>query len=68
VDLSWENGVYLQNLATYNVSQVAIFSSTERNWSTDGFIHSVKRNRLGSQKAEDLVFVHLNFKPTPCVL
>ena len=37
-------------------------STTERNWSTYGFIHSVKRNRLGSQKAEDLVYVHSNLR------
>jgi hypothetical protein len=41
------NGVYLQSLATRILSQVASFSSTKRNWSTYGFIHSVKRNRLG---------------------
>ena len=55
-----ENGVYLQSLATRILSQVANSSSTERNWSTYGFIHSVKRNRLGSQKVEDLVYVHSN--------
>ena len=53
-----ENGVYLQSLATRILSQVASSSSAERNWSTYGFIHSVKRNRLGSQKVEDLVYVH----------
>jgi hypothetical protein len=58
------NGVYLQSLATRILSQVASPSSTERNWSTDGFIHSVKRNRLGSQKAEDLLYVHSN----PCLV
>ena len=55
-----ENGVHLQNLAICLLSQVASSSSTERNWSTYGFIHYVKRNRLGSQKAEDLVYVHSN--------
>jgi hypothetical protein len=54
------NGVYLQSLATRILSQVASSSLVERNWSTYGFIHSVKRNRLGSQKAEDLVYVHSN--------
>jgi hypothetical protein len=56
------NGVYLQSLATRILSQVASSSSAERNWSTYGFIHSVKRNRLGSQKAEDLVYVHSNLR------
>ena len=50
----------MQNLAIRLLSQVASSSSTERNWSTYGFIHSVKRNRLGSQKAKDLVYVHSN--------
>ena len=27
-----------------------------------GFIYSVKRNRLGSKKAEDLVYVHSNLR------
>ena len=54
------NGVHLQNLAIRLLSQVASSSSAERNSSTYGFIHSVKRNRLGSQKAEDLVYVHSN--------
>ena len=42
-----ENGVYLQSLATHILSQVASSSSAERNWSTYGFIYSVKRNKLG---------------------
>ena len=54
------NGVYLQSPATRILSQVASSSSAERNWSTYGFIHSVKRNRLGSEKTEDLVYVHSN--------
>ena len=39
---------------------IASSSSAERNWTRDGFIHSVKRNRLGSKKAEELVYVHSN--------
>ena len=54
------NGAYLQSLATRILSQVASSSSAERNWSIYGFIHSVKRNRLGSQNVEDLVYVHSN--------
>jgi hypothetical protein len=54
------NGVYLQSLATHILSQVVSSSSAERNWSAYGFIHSVKCNRLGSQKDEDLVYVHSN--------
>ena len=54
------NGVHLQTLAVRLLSQVASSSSAERNWSTYGFIHSVKRNCLGSEKAKDLVYVHSN--------
>jgi hypothetical protein len=52
----------LQSLSTRILSQVPSSSSTERNWSTYGFIHFVKRNRLGLQKAEDLVYVHSNLR------
>eukprot|EP00253_Pinus_taeda_P034500 PITA_34500 len=44
------------------ICKVAISSSAERNWSTYGSIHSVKRNMLGSQKAKDLVYVHSNLR------
>jgi len=52
--------IHLSTLATRLLSQVASSSSTERNWSTYGFIHSVKRNRLEAAKVEDLVYVHSN--------
>ncbi|KAH9292112.1 hypothetical protein KI387_042698 [Taxus chinensis] len=48
----------LQSFAIRLLSQVASSSSCERNWSTYGFIHSLKRNRLGSKKAENLVYIH----------
>jgi hypothetical protein len=56
------DSVHLSTLATRLLSQVASSSSAERNWSTYGFIHSVKRNRLGAAKAEDLVYVHSNLR------
>jgi hypothetical protein len=56
------DSIHLSTLATRLLSQVASSSSTERNWSTYGFIHSVKRNRLGAGKAEDLVYVHSNLR------
>ena len=56
------NSVHLQILATRILSQVASSSTTERNWSIYGFIHSVKRNMLGSQKDEDLVYMHSNLR------
>ncbi|KAH9309629.1 hypothetical protein KI387_026745, partial [Taxus chinensis] len=37
---------------------VSSSSASERNWSTYGWIHSVKRNRLTSARAEKLVAVH----------
>jgi hypothetical protein len=45
-----------------NIIQVASSSAAERNWSTYSYIHSVKRNRLGSKKAEDLVYIHTNLR------
>jgi hypothetical protein len=42
------------------LSQVANSSLAERNWSTYGFIHLVKQNKLGATKAKDLVYVHSN--------
>ena len=61
----WLHGgdsIHLSTLATRLLSQVASSSSTERNWSTYGFVHSVKRNKLGAGKAEDLVYVHSNLR------
>ncbi|XP_059064105.1 uncharacterized protein LOC131856359 [Cryptomeria japonica] len=52
----------LQTLAIKVLSQVASSSSSERNWSTYSFIHSVKRNRLAASKAEELVYVHSNLR------
>ena len=52
------DSIHLSTLATKLLSQVTNSSSAERNWSTYGFIHSVKRNRLGAAKDEDLVYVH----------
>ncbi|XP_059068491.1 uncharacterized protein LOC131858996 [Cryptomeria japonica] len=40
------------------LSQVASSSATKRNWSTYGFIHSIKRNRLTSRQVEKLVAMH----------
>ena len=48
------------------LSQLARPSSTEINWSTYDFIHSVKHKKLGSQKAKDLVYVHSNFRLASC--
>lgn len=52
----------LQHLAIKLVNQPASSSCCERNWSTYNFIHSVKRNQLTPERAEDLVFVHNNLR------
>lgn len=44
--------------AIHLLSQVSSSSAAERNWSTYSFIHSLKRNRLTSRRAEKLVVVH----------
>ncbi|WVZ64311.1 hypothetical protein U9M48_013851 [Paspalum notatum var. saurae] len=44
----------LMNLAIKLISQPASSSCCERNWSTYSFIHSVKRNALTVERAEDL--------------
>ena len=50
----------IQKLVVNILSQVASSSSAERNWSTYGFIHSMKRKRLGSKKAKERVYAHSN--------
>ncbi|XP_072146540.1 putative transcriptional regulator tpeD [Setaria viridis] len=52
----------LMSLALKLLSQPASSSCCERNWSTYSFIHSVKRNALTPERAEDLVFVHSNMR------
>ncbi|KAK1591824.1 hypothetical protein Q3G72_014238 [Acer saccharum] len=37
-------------------------SCAERNWSTYSFVHSVRRNKMTPQRAEDLVFIHSNLR------
>ncbi|XP_017248633.1 uncharacterized protein LOC108219637 [Daucus carota subsp. sativus] len=52
----------LQGLAFRLLSQPATSSCCERNWSTYGSIRNVKRNRLTTQRTEDLVNVHNNVR------
>ncbi|KAM0877623.1 hypothetical protein ACQ4PT_035393 [Festuca glaucescens] len=52
----------LQSLAIKLVSQPASSSCCERNWSTYSFIHSVSRNALTPERAQDLVFNHTNLR------
>ena len=52
----------LKDLALKLLGQPASSSCCERNWSTYAFIHSMKRNKLTPERAEDLVFVHNNLR------
>ena len=52
----------LQSLALKLLGQPCSSSCYERNWSTYSFIHSMKRNKMTPQRAEDLVFVHNNLR------
>ncbi|GJN23720.1 hypothetical protein PR202_gb11393 [Eleusine coracana subsp. coracana] len=48
----------LKELAFKLLGQPASSSCCERNWSTYGFIHSLRSNKLIPERAEDLVYVH----------
>ncbi|GAV91811.1 LOW QUALITY PROTEIN: Dimer_Tnp_hAT domain-containing protein, partial [Cephalotus follicularis] len=50
----------LHKLAMKLLGQPSSSSCVERNWSTYSFIHSLKRNEMTPQRAEDLIFVHTN--------
>ena len=52
----------LQSIALKLLGQPCSSSCCERNWSTYNFIHSMKRNKLTPQRAEDLVYVHNNLR------
>lgn len=44
------------------LSQVCSASACERNWSAFSFIHSLSRNRLKVETANDLVYVFSNLR------
>lgn len=52
----------LQALAIRILSQTMSSSSLEQLWSSFSHIHSKKRNRLGQEKTNDLVYVSSNLK------
>ncbi|XP_076930748.1 uncharacterized protein LOC143595669 [Bidens hawaiensis] len=52
----------LAEVAKKVLSQPITSSSAEKNWSTYSYIHSVKRNRLNSKRADKLVFIHSNIR------
>ncbi|XP_056692174.1 uncharacterized protein [Spinacia oleracea] len=52
----------LQALALRVLGQPTFSSCCQRNWSIYNFIHSLRRNRLTPQRAEELVRVHNNLR------
>ena len=52
----------LQTLALKLLGQPYSSSCAKRNWSTYGFIHCMRRNKITPKRAEDLVFVHSNLR------
>ncbi|KAF7801618.1 uncharacterized protein G2W53_040729 [Senna tora] len=56
------HGPILQKIALKLLGQPSSSSCCERNWSTYSFIHSVRRNKMKSIRAEDLVDVHTNLR------
>ncbi|KAH7557252.1 hypothetical protein JRO89_XS11G0088300 [Xanthoceras sorbifolium] len=52
----------LQSIALKLLGQPCSSSCCERNWSTYNFIHSMRRNKMTPQRAEDLGYVYTNFR------
>ncbi|XP_058088407.1 uncharacterized protein LOC131235285 [Magnolia sinica] len=52
----------LQRLAVRVLAQTVSSSPCERNWSTFSLIHTSKRNRIGYEKLQKLVYCHYNMK------
>lgn len=50
----------LRRLALQVLAQFAANSSSERNWSTYKYVHSISRNRLLSSRTDKLVYVYCN--------
>nr|GEZ25454.1 hAT dimerization domain, ribonuclease H-like domain protein [Tanacetum cinerariifolium] len=53
---------FLQTLAFRLLGQPSLSFCAERNWSTYAFIHSLKRNKLTTSRAQDLVYIHNNLQ------
>ncbi|XP_077230136.1 uncharacterized protein LOC143863338 [Tasmannia lanceolata] len=52
----------LQSLALKFLMQPSSSSCAQRNLSTYSFVHSLRRNKITPQRAQDLVFVHSNLR------
>nr|GFA74664.1 hAT dimerization domain, ribonuclease H-like domain protein [Tanacetum cinerariifolium] len=53
---------FLQTLAFRLLGQPSSSSCAERNWSAYAFIHSLRRNKLTTSRAQDLVYIHNNLR------
>ncbi|GJS99369.1 hAT dimerization domain, ribonuclease H-like domain protein [Tanacetum coccineum] len=51
-----------RTLAFRLLGQPSSSSCVERNWSTYAFIHSLRRNKLTTSRAQDLVYIHNNLR------
>ena len=61
-DIYGSVGKYISPIAKRILAQPLSSSSCKRNWSSYSFVHDKKRNRLLSERANDLVFVYTNSK------
>jgi hypothetical protein len=52
----------LRKVAIRVLAQVVAATASERNWSTMGFIHSDRRNRLSVEKCSDLTFCYSSLR------
>ena len=52
----------IQELATTLFSQVTNASACESNWSSFEYLYSKRRNKLNTEKARKVVYVHSNLK------
>ena len=65
---TWWNGLHkeqfpdLTALARHALSVAPTTGAAERNWSTFGFIHCKRRNRLLNERVEMLVFIYWNLR------
>ncbi|PWA47285.1 HAT dimerization domain, Ribonuclease H-like domain protein [Artemisia annua] len=53
---------FLQTLAFRLLGQPSSSSCVVRNWSTYAFIQSLRRNKLTTSRAQDLVYIHNNLR------
>ena len=55
-------GEALPKIAKRVLALTCSASSCERNWSMYSFVHNKSQNRLGTKKAEDLVYIYTNMR------